>query len=102
MKPILICVGIILATPILALAQQPPQACGPRDRVLESLSKEYGEVLTGRGVTDNGCMVEMTLSPTGSWTILMTCPNMPPAMVCAVGTGSGWESIALPQPGRGV
>lgn len=95
-------VGLCLALPMAALAQQPPQACGLRDRVLESLAKEYGEVLTARGVTDNGCLVEMTLSPNGSWTLLTTCPGMPPAMVCAVGTGSGWKPIAPPLPGKGA
>jgi len=68
------------------------QMCGKRTDVVQSLSAEYKESTTGVGLVNNGMVIEVLTSKTGSWTILMTRTN---GVSCVVATGNSWESVDL-------
>lgn len=72
-----------------AAAQQP--ACTDRSDVLSHLSSEYSEAPVAMGIANNGGVVEILSSKTGtSWTIILTMPN---GMTCMIAAGEHWESI---------
>lgn len=86
--------GLILllsvSLPMPASAQGPQ--CAPREALLKSLKKNYNEAPSHRGVTRTGSLLEVFVSPTGSWTILVTIPGGP---TCLVSSGDGWHDIPL-------
>jgi hypothetical protein len=77
-----------------ALAQA---LCGDRSEILESLDAQYGETPQAIGLSQDGGLLEVLVSPAGGWTILVTYPKRP---TCVVATGRNWEShfIAVGQP----
>ncbi len=72
------------------LAQGQGQAiCGERTQILDNLKQTYGETPRAIGLSQDGGLLEILVSPTGGWTILITYPNKPS---CVVATGESWES----------
>ena len=80
--------------PLLFLAFMPPaQAhalCGDRKAVLDNLESTYSEVPKDRGLANNGSVVEITVSPSGSFTILYTMPN---GLACVMSAGENWGPV---------
>lgn len=79
--------GACLAYALPAAAQT---QCGPRDHVLRFLAQNHHEGVIVRGLAANGDMVEVTLGPDGTWTMLHTTPH---GMSCIFATGTGWEAV---------
>jgi hypothetical protein len=80
------------------LAQPSPEGaipCGPRDTVLEALEK-IGEVPVGVGVAGNDgkAVIELTVGPDGSWSVLVSDTD---GQTCLVLGGQEWD-FAKPQP----
>ncbi len=73
-------------------------ACGDRSQILESLESQYGETPQAIGLSRDGGLLEVLVSPTGGWTILITYPKR---STCVVATGESWE-IALVVAGQRV
>ena len=72
------------------LAQGQGQAlCGERTQLLENLERAYGETPRAIGLSQDGGLLEILVSPAGGWSILVTYPNKPS---CVVATGESWES----------
>ena len=88
-----ISLGWVVATSGSAQAQQ---LCLIRDDALDQLTKQYGEEISGRGLTGDGrSMVELLTGQDGSWTIVITDVN---GRSCVIGTGEAWTAIT-PQHG---
>ena len=87
---------LAVAAPAAAQQQPPPpgQKCGERAKIIEHLAKKYKEVQRGIGITSGGNFMEFYISPSGSWSALVTPPVGP---TCLVEGGEGWEDIA-PKP----
>jgi hypothetical protein len=87
-----------VAIPALALAAQIAPAlaaetttdapCGPRDAVVEQLGQTFDEAPAGRGVMLEGAMLELFVSPKGSWTVLITNPDK---TSCLATAGEAWQ-----------
>jgi hypothetical protein len=84
-----------LATP--AWGQQP---CGPRDEVVKYLEDEHKEVLHFRALMDNGPIMEIYISPEGSYTVLVSPPDA--SMACVAASGKGWTPSPAAIKGRGA
>lgn len=84
----LIAVGIFLLSVIAVNAQQ---NCGPRDKTLSKLEKQYREHVFGRGLSPKGkTMFELFVSKSGSWTVLASDPK---GRSCIVAGGDSWHQI---------
>ena len=93
----LVVIGILL--PTVANAQQPRPSgppCGERAKIIESLAKKYKEVRRGIGITNGNNFVEFFVSPSGTFSVLVTPPTGP---TCMVESGEGWEEIAIKPAG---
>lgn len=94
--------GAALAEPPPQLAQRPgestpmapgsPQtrACLPHDNAGDKLRAEFGEKVLGRGVSSDGTLVEIFLSPSGTFTVIKTTPK---GVSCVVDFGEGWQTL---------
>lgn len=77
----------IAAVPVVSQAAA-QSACGERTAVLADLQKRYSEQRGAAGITQSGGLLEVTVAPSGSWTILLTLPGEP---ACVVAAGQDWQ-----------
>lgn len=61
--------------------------CAERAMVVASLTRNYQETQTALGITLQGNLVEVFVSPSGSWTILHTSPS---GVACIMAAGEAW------------
>jgi hypothetical protein len=76
-------------------AKARPRAACPLLRPDARLFDRYNEKRIALALTSGGQLLEILVSPKGSWTIIITQPNGPS---CLVSSGDNWQSI-LPLPG---
>ncbi len=74
-------------------------ACGKRGDFLAQLEKQYGETPTVIGITDQGALLDVVVSPTGTWTMMLTVAGGP---TCIVATGRHWETLPATAEKPGV
>ena len=75
----------VLAAAGPASAQIP---CGLRAAIAAQLKQVYAEEVVGMGLSDAGSLVELFVSPAGTWTVLLTSPQ---GISCMIGTGTDWN-----------
>lgn len=80
----------MLVTPVQAQGYI-PVSCGERSATIKHLAEKYSEHPAGLGLTASGGALELHVSDSGSWTILLTTPN---GTACIVASGENWQSIA--------
>ncbi len=80
--------AFLLGTPAV-LAQS---GCGPRHVIVSALTDGHGESAVGRGVTKEGSVLELHLSPDGTFTFIET---MPWGISCIINFGTAWEFAPL-------
>lgn len=76
-----------------ASAEAPPVAtvCGGRQRVLDALRDQYGEVPIGMGMSNAGSMVELLVGPSGStWSLVVTLAD---GRACLAAAGEAWRAV---------
>ncbi len=69
------------------------QFCAPRDTAVLQLEKQFGEMVSGRGLAANGKrMIELFVSEKGSWTVLISDPN---GRSCVMSSGENWQGTKV-------
>jgi len=81
--------AFLLAAPAAALG--PP--CGPRQAVAERLKKDHGEMSVSEGVLGREAVLEVFVSKTGSYSVVVTKTN---GISCIIVVGENWERKPLP------
>jgi len=67
--------------------------CLPHDDAVAKLKKSYGEEKIGLGLGQRGAsVVELFVSETGTWTVLVTRTN---GMSCVAASGDNWSSSPI-------
>jgi hypothetical protein len=80
---------------LAASAATAETACGPRAGMLQGLTREYGETPVARALAGPGQMIEVLVSPSGSWTMIVSDVL---GQACIVGTGEAWTAVPRPTP----
>lgn len=85
-----VALALILSVSFLAVPAQANNhnPCDPRKVVLDELLQDYGETPTAIGITSNGKVLEVLVSKSGSWTIIISTPS---GFTCWGITGENWE-----------
>jgi hypothetical protein len=73
--------------------------CGKRIDLLTQFARQFEEVPNGIGITDQGALLELLVSPMGTWTMIVTVPG---GSACVVATGQNWETLPAVQSKPGV
>lgn len=81
-----------LAVGIVPAAAQSDN-CGPRQRLVDVLSAQYGETQRGLGLSSEQAALELYVGPTGTWTLVATFAA---GNSCVLATGIDWHDIAIP------
>jgi hypothetical protein len=66
-----------------------PVVCGERQAFTEALKGKFKEERQALGLVATSSVVELYVSPGGSWTVLMTGVD---GKSCVLATGHSWES----------
>ena len=80
--------GVLVSGP----AQAAPKLCGDRHQILGRLEQAHEETPQALGLSGDGGMIEVLVSPEGGWTMLITYPRRP---TCVVATGEAWQMLQL-------
>ncbi len=64
--------------------------CGNHTDILKKLEESHSERPRAIAISADGKLLEVVVSSTGSWSILLTRPNR---RTCVVATGEGWDSL---------
>jgi hypothetical protein len=78
-----------------ALTSSPAAAakvCGDRGAILKRLEQRHEETPQALGLSADGGVLEVLVSPDGGWTILVTYPKRP---TCIVAVGEAWQLLQL-------
>lgn len=78
--------AFLFAPPVAA---QPGTPCARRAEFIKHLNMRYNEFPVAMGLTVNGSLLEVVVSPAGSWTIIVTSPA---GIACGVASGMNWEN----------
>jgi hypothetical protein len=78
-------------TPAVAQA-----SCGERREIVTSLEQRFEETPVGIGLMQPGRVLELLVSESGSWTLLVTMPN---GRSCIISAGEHWEGSTIPVKG---
>ena len=70
-------------------AEAAPTLCGDRDQILERLEQTHEEKPQALGLSGDGGVIEVLVSPEGGWTMLITYPKRP---TCVVAVGEAWQT----------
>ncbi|URK87023.1 hypothetical protein LP421_24420 [Rhizobium sp. RCAM05350] len=84
--------AITLAATAHPAAAQPVFNCAEHSQVVESLGSHYSETLKAIGLINQAAILEVYVSESGSWTMLVTNVN---GHSCVVFAGENWETIPV-------
>ncbi|WP_214470788.1 hypothetical protein [Mesorhizobium sp. dw_380] len=77
------------ALALTTLSAQAQLVCGGRSDVVAGLAKAFQERQIGYGVVGQVAIVEIYVSASGSWTLLITDVS---GRSCILAAGEGWEN----------
>jgi hypothetical protein len=63
-------------------------SCGERETVINALRKDYKEVQDSIGISNGGGLIEVFVSPQGSFSITITNPSQ---ITCIISAGEYWN-----------
>jgi hypothetical protein len=87
LAPLALAGGMLLGSPVEA-----GRLCGERAAILKSLEQKHQETRQALGLSADGGVLEVLVSPSGGWTILVTYPKRP---TCVVAVGEAWQALQL-------
>jgi len=73
-------------------AEAATKVCGDRGQILQRLEQGHQEKPQALGLSADGGVLEILVSPQGGWTILVTYPKRP---TCVVAVGEAWQMLQL-------
>jgi hypothetical protein len=84
--------GLVGALALSPSAGAADKVCGDRMQILERLQQRHDETPKALGLSSDGGVVEVLVSPEGGWTILVTYPMKP---TCVIAVGEAWQPLTL-------
>jgi hypothetical protein len=71
-------------------AQTPQQQCAPRGEVVKVLNAKYQESQRALGLINEKAMMEVYISPAGTWTMVVTNEA---GIACVLAAGEAWDEM---------
>jgi hypothetical protein len=85
----------IIAAAVIATSVSPSNAaspCGRHEEITKVLTSKYQETRRILGVINTRNVMEIFLSPQGTWTVLLTDTN---GMSCITASGEAWQEVPI-------
>ncbi len=90
--PIAFAALALLGGSLVSAPAQAAQLCGDRGEILKRLEQGHEERRRALGLSADGGVLEILVSPKGGWTMLVTYPKRP---TCVVAVGEAWQTLQL-------
>ena len=94
-----IVLAIVIGITAFSQAAQAQLVCGERPKMVANLKSFFQEEPKSMGLQADGSVVEVFVSPDGSFTMLVTIPN---GTSCVVMAGQDWENLSSRKAGLGI
>lgn len=101
LAPLPVVLGIVtiaIALPIGCAFAQSGGPCAPHEQVAKLLAQNHHELRQAIGLTGNGQLLEIFVSPAGTWTAVISTPA---GQSCITAAGEGWQLAAV-KPDEGL
>jgi len=69
--------------------------CIPRSDLIAALDTRYAERQVVTSLEDRGTVIEVYVSPRGTWTMVAVTPT---DLACILATGQAWQMVAVGEP----
>lgn len=91
----LLLVALLFALSPLTARSQPAieRTCADRAQIVSQLRKQFGEQLTGHGLSHSGVLFEVFAAANGGWSLIITDAS---GMSCLVASGAHWQAVKSP------
>ena len=66
--------------------------CGSHDALAKSLNTKFKEARRAMGVVNAKAVMEIFMSPQGTWTVLVTDTT---GTACVIATGQDWQEVPI-------
>jgi hypothetical protein len=73
-----------------ALPAKAQEQCAPRDKVVKVLNAKYQESQRALGLINEKAMMEVYISPAGTWTMVVTNDA---GLTCVLAAGEAWDEM---------
>jgi hypothetical protein len=80
-------IGTLYSSVALSAVQD---QCGPRDQVVKVLNAKYQESQRALGLINERAMMEVYISPAGTWTMVVTNEA---GVTCVLAAGEAWDEL---------
>ena len=87
-----------LAAFFVPAAGQGQSFCAGRHALRDNLAPHHEEAPAARGLAASGQVLELLVSPTGSWSIIISHPT---GRSCLMGAGQAWQTLPRPTKPKG-
>jgi hypothetical protein len=81
---------VAMSAPFAVHPAAAAQVCGDRTVILQNLALRFSEKPRAMGLSSQGKLIEVLVSSSGSWTILISSPNR---RTCLAAAGEHWEML---------
>jgi hypothetical protein len=81
-------VAVACVAPSVVMAQTRAVVCGQRQQIVDYLAAQFHETRDSGGISGSGFLLEVYVSSTGTWTMVMSSPK---GTACIVDAGDGWD-----------
>ena len=75
---------------IAVLPAQAQQQCAPREQLVKVLNAKFQENQRAMGLINERAMMEVYISPRGTWTMVVTNEN---GVTCVLASGEAWDEL---------
>lgn len=90
--------ALLFVTLSSAAVQAQVQNCAPHEDVVKALNAKYQERQRAVGLINEKAMMEVYISTTGTWTVIVTNEI---GMSCVLAAGEAWDEMPSPVAGLG-
>ena len=84
-------VAVIAAISLTSIAEAAPP-CGNHDKIVDFLGNKFKETRRVMGVVNSTAVMEIFMSPQGTWTILITDTS---GKSCITAAGDEWQDVPV-------
>ena len=88
------CLAMVSLLGALSATVHAQAPCDQRGKVVDELHQNFHEVQVGTKLMPGGQLLELFVSPAGTWTMLMSLPTGKSCLIAAGGTFSGGTQTA--------
>lgn len=83
--------ALLVSTSFASVVQAQSQSqCGPRDQIIKVLNAKFQENERAMGLINETAMMEVYISPQGTWTMVVTNEG---GVSCVVAAGEAWDEM---------